>query len=502
MYFNRVCTTLFLSALVFRSVAGMEFEAFESPGAKDNFHEARSRLWIPDFAKRIQGVLVLAGGTDSDWRGQISSPKWQALAVRNELALIGCYFRGDGEPYEEASEGSGLALMRMIDDLALKSNHSELAKTPLLLVGYSSGAMLAYNLGCWDAARIVALISIKSGPINPKKATKIRNIPSLFIIGAKDEPVRKRPILQLFQGRADSAWALAIESDSGHEWDSRIDPIVQDYISTIARISAGRNWKISQQFRDLKNPYMPIAEPENKADVMWFPAKENADQWANFTTSSSIQDELNRVDVARIEPIRIMPSTIELGSVSIRDFEMNGIRKVVKVCFSQTVASCEFNADHDNINLHCKMFKDNACELDLSVSPREVVCGWWYSSVRAIFKGDKNSCEILIPVRILIKSPITIRPRYLYLGVVKRDAFIERKIELKWLDNYVARVSSIISSKPEFASAMVENSSKSAIITCKFKGGALGNQSGFLAITFDNNPKTTVKIPFVAYVTN
>lgn len=121
------------------------FEADVQPKETDNFYEARARLWIPSGAGKVEAVLVLLNGTDSDARPAVSQPDWQAFAKKQNLALLGCYFRGDGEPYENASGGSGGALLQMVRILAEESGHHELFSSPLLFIRNANRSCQCYR---------------------------------------------------------------------------------------------------------------------------------------------------------------------------------------------------------------------------------------------------------------------------------------------------------------------------------------------------------------------
>ena len=159
-------------------------EAAVVPRSTDNFYEARACLWLPDESAQPDGILVLLKGTDSDARNLAESEEWQRIARQRNLAILGCHFRGDGEPYEQAEGGSGAALLAMIDQLAETLEKPELARIPLHVVGHSSGAMFAYNFTCWRPDRVGSFVSVKSGPISPKSSSPMATRGPAFSLSA------------------------------------------------------------------------------------------------------------------------------------------------------------------------------------------------------------------------------------------------------------------------------------------------------------------------------
>lgn len=104
-----------------------------------NFDKAAFRLWFPDQAKTIKGVIVLVPGSNGDGRGLVDDLFWQVLAVKQNFALLGCYFTDqiheemEVENYANAKEGSGQALLTVLTKFAQKTGFPELANAPLVL---------------------------------------------------------------------------------------------------------------------------------------------------------------------------------------------------------------------------------------------------------------------------------------------------------------------------------------------------------------------------------
>ncbi len=258
-------------------------DTFVEPSAEDNFYEARSRIWMPEDASRLSGILVLLQGTDSDARGMVSDPGWQNFAKTEKLALMGCYFRGDGEPYEQASGGSGEALQKMIEQFSRMNGGNGLSKKPLLLAGFSAGAMYSYNFACWKPDRTLGFASIKSGPISPTSSIAALNVPGLIILGINDEPRRLKSVLEAWSESpaANRRWALAIEPESGHEWTRKCTELVQSYFSSILRVKAVQKTAEAGEVREISNPGKRCEARSESA--VWLPNARFARAWSDFT---------------------------------------------------------------------------------------------------------------------------------------------------------------------------------------------------------------------------
>jgi dienelactone hydrolase len=194
-----------------------------SPGA--NYDRAAFRLWYPDNAKFLRGVLVLVPGSNADGRADVGDRFWQTFASRNDFALIGCRFTDKPheeafiENYANAAQGSGQALLDALTAFSGRSDHPELANAPLLLWGMSAGGEFNYEFTAWKPERVIAFVVNKGGiyfsALLPAAA---RHVPGLFFVGEEDLDSRKRIIAGLFalNRRAGALWALAEEPNVGH----------------------------------------------------------------------------------------------------------------------------------------------------------------------------------------------------------------------------------------------------------------------------------------------
>jgi poly(3-hydroxybutyrate) depolymerase len=199
------------------------FDLAVPPGG--NYDKAEFRLWLPNDARTLQGVVVLMPGSNGDGRAQVVDTVWQAFAVRNQLALIGCRFtdqphdQGFIEDYVDVTRGSGQALLDVLARFATTAKRPELAGAPLLLWGMSAGGEFNYEFTNWKPERVIAFVVNKGGIYYTALTSRAaRNVPGILFTGEKDLESRISTITGLFavNRRGAALWALAEEPGAGH----------------------------------------------------------------------------------------------------------------------------------------------------------------------------------------------------------------------------------------------------------------------------------------------
>jgi len=197
--------------------------AAASPG--NNYDKAEFRLWYPNEAGTIRAAVVLVPGSNGDGRPTIDEAPWQAFAVRNKVALVGCRFTDKPhdqsfiEQYIDASRGSGQALLDALVAFAKDSKHPELAAAPLLLWGMSAGGEFNYEFVAWKPERVIAFVVNKGGIYYTALTSQAaRSVPGILFVGGKDLEFRTNTIVGLFavNRRSGALWALAEEPGAAH----------------------------------------------------------------------------------------------------------------------------------------------------------------------------------------------------------------------------------------------------------------------------------------------
>jgi pimeloyl-ACP methyl ester carboxylesterase len=266
------------------------------PRGVPDLQAAQFRVWIPDAAKPVRGMIALVPGANGDGRGDANAGDWQALATELGFGLIACRFDSgvkDGVGYSYAAKGSGKTLLTALEKFAAEHKRPEVAKAPLLLWGHSAGGQFNYNFACWKPERTIAFVVNEGGSCYETPSTpQTRATPAILFAGEKDTPVRVNTITDLFlKGRSRGAlWALCLEKGLGHS----VGPsrqIAQQFFRAIvamrlpADASAG-NLKALNQSAGLlaarKGEAVPAAQYKGSLrDASWLPDAATAALWSN-----------------------------------------------------------------------------------------------------------------------------------------------------------------------------------------------------------------------------
>jgi len=187
---------------------------------------AAFRFWRPAGPGISRGILVLVPGANGDGRAMVMEPVWQDYARRQQLALVGCYFKDhlhanmNVEEYCRAGAGSGAALLTALQQFADQAQRPEVATAPLLFWGHSAGGQFNYEFACWQPERVLAFVVNKGGYYYTHLApAATRQVPGIFFIGANDAEFRVASIRGIFavNQSAGAGWKLVIEPNTGHE---------------------------------------------------------------------------------------------------------------------------------------------------------------------------------------------------------------------------------------------------------------------------------------------
>lgn len=220
---------VFVALLCILSLSGVELNAKilnDSISPAKNFEKAAFRLWYPDDLPFIRAIVVLVPGSNGDGRSQVADSAWQVFAMRNRMALLGCYFTDQKHPdqdielYVKAGVGSGDALLGVIAGFARKSGHGELKGAPLLLWGHSAGGQFNYEFVCWKPALVLGFVVNKGGIYyTALTSASARQVPGIFFTGEKDLEFRSDIVKGIFAAnrRFGALWTIAQEPGAGHE---------------------------------------------------------------------------------------------------------------------------------------------------------------------------------------------------------------------------------------------------------------------------------------------
>jgi len=251
---------------------------------------ARFRVWIPDRAKPVRGMIALVPGSNQDGRGDASAGDWQALAAELGFGLVACQFDSGSQDeigYCYAAQGSGKLLLEALQQFSKTQNRPEVAQAPLLLWGHSAGGQFNYNFACWKPERTLAfIVNEGAGGYDTPLNSQTRFIPAILFVGEKDTEERRRSITSLFlNSRSKGAlWALCVEKGVGHA----VGPsrrIAQQFFRSVVRLRLSGASPKTPLFSDgvvawESGSVMPASQYKGSLrDVSWLPDAETAALW-------------------------------------------------------------------------------------------------------------------------------------------------------------------------------------------------------------------------------
>ena len=211
-----------------------------APGANDDV--AEFRLWYPDEAETLRGVVLLVPGSNGDGRAMIEDVVWRELAMRHRFALLGFHITDARheqmfvERYVDVSKGSGQAVLDTLVALADRSGHPELAAALWVSWGMSAGGQFNYEMAVWKPERTIGFILNKGGIYYTAMASQpAQQVPGLLFVGETDLAFRNDIIRGIFSvnRRAGALWALVEEPGVWHAMNRSRDLAVMFFDDVI-----------------------------------------------------------------------------------------------------------------------------------------------------------------------------------------------------------------------------------------------------------------------------
>lgn len=273
---------------------------WEAPHVSD--HHMALRCYLPEGLVKARAIIVLVPGLNGDGRSMANDPEWMGLAQRTGCALIGCFIKGSqGGSYYEVSHWSGDLLLKGLEELARLSNHSEIESAALGFWGHSAGGQWNYNFACWKPERTFAFVVNKGAYYVGITTPALREVPALWIAGAKDTEERIGNITSLYaeNRRKGAPCGLLIEPGVDHSVgrSKQIGMAFLEEALSLRVDSDGHMHPIKEgtgwigDFR----VYAVCANTNTFGDVTheWFPGKSTAELWRSIALppSPSVADQ-------------------------------------------------------------------------------------------------------------------------------------------------------------------------------------------------------------------
>jgi predicted esterase len=287
------------------SAFGMSLDQEIQQGHDDNFTEARFRLWLPEKAQRVSGLIVLVPGLQSDGLDLVNDLRWQLLAAKWNFGLLGCTLRDRSGTYYLADKGTGRALLEALQKLSRRSNHPEIKEAPLAMWGYSAGGQFNYNFTSLTPERVIAFVAVKGAYYDAPTDSRSRSVPALFFIGEKDEAIRVRNITDVFETnrRQGAPWCVAIVPNEGHGIGKTVDFALSFFDAVIPqRLDHKGGLRVLNQstawLGNVTSHEIAAASSYSQpaSDAVWLPDESTALKWKQFVSP----EDLSRVSSAPV----------------------------------------------------------------------------------------------------------------------------------------------------------------------------------------------------------
>lgn len=180
------------------------------------------KLWLPEGVGKPKALVVLTPPSQSDGRGDVNDPEWQAFATKHGLGLVGCFFQDDVptgiEQYCDMSHVDEYGLCTGFRLTSFIERKFGWKHPKLLLWGFSAGGQFNYEFTARYPEDVAAFVVNKGGIYYTALASeKARKVPGLFIVGSKDALWRQNILYGIYGVNriAGCDWSLKVE-DTGH----------------------------------------------------------------------------------------------------------------------------------------------------------------------------------------------------------------------------------------------------------------------------------------------
>ena len=205
-------------------------------------------LKIPQANRRIRGVwLIFDRGRDV--HDLASDPDVITFSRKFDLAILlqshcpGKLAADHEDMNMEPAEGLGPSLLRALDQLAQETQHPELSKADLILLGFSGAGPLSGRLIAEYPNRILAGILSAPGHFPPLGISTVsldhnaQRIPELIIAGGADNVSgTKLPYEYFAKNRRQGApWTFVVQNRSPHCCTANVKLLMLDWLAAVLK---------------------------------------------------------------------------------------------------------------------------------------------------------------------------------------------------------------------------------------------------------------------------
>jgi hypothetical protein len=201
-------------------------------------HVTRSDLYSVHTTDAPRAVLVLCPGTNGNGGDWIRQPEWQSFARENRLGLVGLSFESDpadpGHGYHYVRDGSGQLLLDGIRKIYGKD-------LPLLLFGFSRGAVFACRFADWQPQRLLVWCGYSPGEGDEQSIHQ--NAPPGLIACGEDDSNYGRDLFYFKNGRAlGKSWLWLSLAHTGHNRSAIMEDFARRYFVSALALKKEAVW--------------------------------------------------------------------------------------------------------------------------------------------------------------------------------------------------------------------------------------------------------------------
>jgi hypothetical protein len=145
-------------------------------------------MWIPPSCERVRGLLLGEQIILEDYVMQDAAIRQAAADTCLAMVLLrrGAVGEFDYDPALGNDKRDDLKLQAVLDALAAESGYGEVASAPLLPIGHSGGAIVAWHLAYWRPEHTIAWIGLHAAAVHPPAwapKASVDGVPMLGISG-------------------------------------------------------------------------------------------------------------------------------------------------------------------------------------------------------------------------------------------------------------------------------------------------------------------------------
>ena len=189
----------------------------------------RADLYVDRVSITPKAVLILCPGLNGNGGDWIREPAWQSFARQQDLALAGISFESDpndrAHGYHDVRDGSGQALL---DGLRTVYGRD----LPLLLYGYSRGAVFVCRFADWKPERVLGWCAYTPGEGDDQSA-HVNAPPGLIACGEEDSNYGWA-MFYFKKGRAlGKPWLWLSVANTGHVRSAQVENFAREYLAAM-----------------------------------------------------------------------------------------------------------------------------------------------------------------------------------------------------------------------------------------------------------------------------